>query len=138
MNQRGTLTVEFALLVPALVLFFGLAVGGARVWMARTTVESIAGAAARAAVLERSPSAAVAAAERLSALQATTSGLRCSSLRLSVDTAAFSRPVGVPGIVTTTVICEVPLGDVLVPGWPGTVRVSASASAPLDSYRGRK
>lgn len=138
MNQRGTLTVEFALLVPALVLFFGLAVGGARVWMARTTVEAMAGAGARAAALERTPDAAVTAAEHLAGLQSTTSGLRCASLRLRVDTADLALPVGTPGRITSEVDCDVPLGDVLVPGWPGTVRVSASASAPLDSYRGRK
>ncbi|PKQ31975.1 MAG: pilus assembly protein TadE [Actinobacteria bacterium HGW-Actinobacteria-2] len=138
MSQRGTLTVEFALLVPAIALLFGLAIGGARVWMARSTVETIAGAAARAAVMERSPQSARSAAERLSAIQATTSGLRCASLRLRVDTAAFARPVGTPGSVTTAVVCEVSLGDVLVPGWPGTVSISASGSAPLDSYRGRK
>jgi Flp pilus assembly protein TadG len=138
MNQRGTLTVEFALLVPALVLLFGVAVGGARVWMARTNVESIAGAAARAAVLERSPQAAIDAAQRLGAMQATTSGLRCITLDVSVDTADFSRPVGTPGSITATARCEVPLGDVLVPGWPGSVTVSASSSTPLDSFRGRK
>ncbi|MCE1173828.1 MAG: pilus assembly protein [Propionibacteriales bacterium] len=138
MSQRGTLTVEFALLVPALVLFFGLAVGGARVWMARTTVETMAGAAARAAAMERTPDAAIAAAEHLGTLQATTSGLHCTSLRLRVDTADLALPVGTPGSISAGVDCEVPLGDVLVPGWPGTVRISASASAPLDSYRGRK
>lgn len=138
MSQRGTLTVEFALLVPALVLFFGLAVGGARVWMARTTVETMAGAGARAAALERTPDTAVTAAEHLVDLQSTTSGLRCASLRLRVDTDNLALPVGTPGRITAEVDCDVPLGDVLVPGWPGTVRVSASASAPLDSYRGRK
>ena len=138
MSQRGTLTVEFALLVPALVLFFGLAVGGARMWMARTTVEMMAGAAARAAAMERTPDAAIAAAKHLGTLQATTSGLRCTSLRVGVDTADLARPVGTPGQISADVDCDVPLGDVLVPGWPGTVRVSASASVPLDSYRGRK
>jgi Flp pilus assembly protein TadG len=132
------LTVEFALLVPALVLLFGVVVGGARVWMARTTVENAAGAAARAAVLERSAADAARSAERLAATQATTSGLRCDRLHVSLDSSAFARPVGTPGTVTASVTCQVPLGDVLVPGWPGSVPVSATASAPLDSFRGRK
>lgn len=138
MNHRGTLTIEFALLVPALVLLFGVTVGGARAWLARATVEQMAGAAARTASLERTAGEAVSAARQLAAAQASVGGLRCQTLAIEVDTSVFAQPVGTPGRVNVTVGCEVPLGDVLVPGWPGTLPVSATASSVVDSFRGRK
>jgi Flp pilus assembly protein TadG len=138
MNQRGSLSVEFAILVPALVLLFGATVGGARAWLARSSVEQIAGAAARTASLERTATQAEAAAQRLATIQASVGGLRCDVLTVKLDTTAFSQPVGSTGRVTAVVTCEVPMSDVLVPGWPGSMLVTASSSAVLDSFRGRK
>jgi Flp pilus assembly protein TadG len=138
MNQRGSLTIEFALLVPALVLLFGVIVGGARVWVARSTVEQIAGGAARSASLERTAGEAKQAANQVATVQAQAGGLRCQPLSITVATADFALPIGTPARVGVTVHCDVPLADVLVPGWPGTVGVSASASSVLDRYRGRK
>lgn len=137
MRQRGSLAVEFAILVPALVLLFGLIVGGARTWLARTGVQHMAGAAARAASLERSVDTAQQAANRLAAEQAVASGMRCQPLSVHLDAHALTQPAGTPGRVTATVDCLVPLGDLVVPGWPGTVMVSASAQAVVDTYRGR-
>ncbi len=137
MNQRGSLTVEFAILVPALMLLFGVAVGGARTWMARSSVEQVAGAAARAAALEYTPTAAAAAGERLARAQVAVGDVRCTPLAVTVDAHALNTPAGVPGQVRATADCDVPLSDLLVPGWPGTMRVSASGSAVLDTYRRR-
>lgn len=137
-DQRGSLSLEFVLLVPTLVLLFGLMVGGARTWIARSGVEHLAAAAARGASLERTPAEADAAANRLAAAQAVVGGLRCEPLSVSVDARALGSAVGTPGAVSATVVCAVPLADVLVPGWPGSVDVSATASAVADSYRERK
>ncbi|HAM44806.1 MAG TPA: pilus assembly protein TadE [Propionibacteriaceae bacterium] len=136
-RQRGSLAVEFAILVPALVLLFGLIVGGARTWLARTGVQHMAGAAARAASLERSTDAAEQAANRLAAQQALASGMRCQPLSVQLDAPTLSQQAGTPGRVTATVDCQVPMSDIVVPGWPGTVMVSASAQAVVDTYRGR-
>lgn len=136
-RQRGSLAVEFAILVPALVLLFGLIIGGARTWLARTGVQHMAGAAARAASLERSPDAAQQAANRLAAQQAAASGMRCQQLSVHLDAAALAQPAGTTGRITARVDCQVPLGDIIVPGWPGTVAVSANAEAVVDTYRGR-
>ncbi len=138
MNQRGTLTVEFALLVPSLLLLFGAVIGGGRVWLARDAVEHVAGAAARAASLERTPAQAISAAHRLGEAQARADGLRCQPLGLGVSADAFTRPVGAPGEIRVTARCQVPLADVLVPGWLGVITVEATATSVLDSYRGRK
>jgi Flp pilus assembly protein TadG len=138
MNQRGSLATEFALLAPILLLLFSVAIGGARTWMARAGVEQMAGAAARAASLERTVGQAQQRAGQLATAQAAAGGVRCQVLEVEVDASALSRPVGTAGTVTATVHCEVALADVLVPGWPGSLAVAATASAVVDSYRGRK
>jgi TadE-like protein. len=137
-GQRGSASIEFTVLVPVLVLLFSLLVGGGRVWLARSAVESLAGAAARTASLERDAVAAEAGARRLVEVQAAVSGLRCSTLEVAVDASALSLPAGVAATVTAEVRCDVPMGDVLVPGWPGELMVTAAATAVVDRYRGRK
>ena len=137
-DQRGSLALEFVLLVPALVLLFGVMVGGARAWIARSGVEQLAAAAARGASLERTPAAAEDAANRLVAAQIAVGGMRCVPLSIAVDASVLDSPAGTPGEVSATVACGVPLGDVLVPGWPGSIEVQATATAVADSYRERK
>lgn len=137
-DQRGSSAIEFTLLIPVIVLLFSVLVGGGRVWLARSSVESMAGAAARAASLERDASSALSSARALVAAQAEVSGLRCSRLNTQLDTAAFGLPAGTPGEVLADVRCDVPLADILVPGWPGELVVAAHASAVIDRYRGRR
>lgn len=137
-DERGAAAVELALIVPVLVLLFGLVVGGARVWLARTTVEQVAAGAARAGSLARTPAQAVAAAESLVRSQASADGLRCVELGVHVDARSLTDPPGVPAQVEVEVSCAVELGDLIVPGWPGQLTVSASAFSVVDTYRGRQ
>jgi Flp pilus assembly protein TadG len=137
-DERGSLSLEFVLMVPTLVLLFGVMVGGARTWIARSGLEQIAAAAARGASLERTTSAAEAAANRLATAQAAVGGPRCEPLTVVVDAGALESPAGTPGDVTAIAVCAVPLADVLVPGWPGSVEVTVTARAVIDSYRERK
>lgn len=136
--QRGSVSVEFALLVPVLVLLFGLVVGGARTWLARAAVEQAAGAAARGVSQARDPGSASRIAKELAAAQAAVGGLRCLQLAVTADASALAAGPGRPGMVSATVSCDVPLGDVLVPGWPGVIRVEARAESVVDRFRGRK
>lgn len=137
-GQRGAASAEFAMLVPVLVLLVGLVVGGARTWLARGVVEQAAGAAARGMSQSRSQAEASRTAKDLALAQAAAGGLRCTNLVVDTDASALGLPPGVPAKVSATVRCDVPLGDVLVPGWPGAIRVEASAETVLDRYRGRK
>lgn len=137
-DERGAAAVELALVVPVLVLLLGLVVGGARVWLARTTVEQVAAGAARAGSLARTPRAAVAAAEEVARLQASADGLRCVELGVAVDARDLAQPPGIPGRIEVQVACVVGLSDVIVPGWPGSVTVTASAQSVVDTYRGRQ
>ncbi|MCA0296568.1 MAG: pilus assembly protein [Actinobacteria bacterium] len=138
MRERGAAALEFAMVVPVLVLLFGLVVGGARTWLARGAVEQAAAAAARGVSQARTPGEAERVARDLAAAQAAIGGLRCERWSVDVDAAALTQPPGQPGSVGATVACSVPLSDVLVPGWPGSVDVRATAIAVLDRYRGRK
>jgi Flp pilus assembly protein TadG len=138
MRQRGSVALEFAMLVPVLVLLFGLVIGGARTWLARGAVDQAAAAAARGVSQARTPAEAKRVAHDLAAAQAAVGGLRCDRWTVEVEAGALASPPGQAGSVAATVTCAVPLGDVLVPGWPGSVEVRATASAVLDRYRGRQ
>ena len=124
--------------MPALILLVGLVVGGARVWLARASVDQMAAAAARGASLARGPAEAREDGRRLAAAQAVTDGLRCGSLAVQVDAQGLAAPPGETARVHTQVRCAIGLSDLLVPGWPGAITVSAEASSVIDRYRGRQ
>ena len=136
-TDRGAVTVELTLVVPALVLVLGLLVAGGRIWFARTVVASAAQSAARAASLARSPSAAAADGQEAGRASLATAGLRCASTLVQVQTAAFAVPVGTPATVRATVRCSVPLADVSLPGLPGSLALEGQGAAALDTYRSR-
>ena len=136
-DERGSAAVEITMLVPTLLLTFGLLVVGGRVWFARTTVNEAANASARAASLARSAGEAVTAGRSAGSQSLATGGLRCDTTTVEVNTAAFSVPVGTPATVTSTVSCRVGFGDLLLPGLPGSVDLQASGASALDTYRSR-
>ena len=129
-GERGTGEVLGLVLITPLVVAVALIVVfvGRRVDVA-ATVRSAAAAGAQAAVLERSPAAANAAARIVTTrmLEATPT---CASVRVEVDTGAF-RP---GGSVTVTAVCAVEVSGVeSVTGRP-TWSMS-SAAATVDPYR---
>lgn len=135
--SRGSVSVELALVVPALVLVLGLLVAGGRLWFARTSVTEGAQSAARAGSLARSATAAAAEGAAAGRASLATAGLRCATTSVQVETGAFAVPVGTPATVRATVRCRVPLTDVLLPGLPGSVNLEGQGAAALDTYRSR-
>ncbi len=138
-GDRGmSISVELALLLPALVVIIALFIGAGRLALARISVQQWADSAARTATLARDASSAQSRAHAVVTSDAAGSGLRCAGgWGLTVDTAAFTLPPGREGSVHVTVRCPVTLGDLLLPGVPGTVLVEGSAASTLDRYRGR-
>lgn len=136
--ERGSVTVELTLVVPALVLVLGLLVAGGRLWFARATVVEAAQSAARAASLARTAGAAGADGRAAGHASLSTAGLVCSGTSVQVETAAFAVPVGTPATVRSTVGCTVPLADVVLPGLPGSIRLTGNGAAALDTYRSRR
>ena len=137
-EERGlAAAVEFTLLVPALVLMLGLMIAGGRVWFARTTVVEAAQTGARAASLARTPSAADRDGREAARQSLSTGGLDCASTSVRIDTSGFGIAVGTPASVAAEVACVVSFDDILLPGTPGTIRLSGQRSSALDTYRSR-
>ncbi|MEU5872549.1 TadE family protein [Glycomyces sp. NPDC047369] len=137
-DQRGSASIEMAVVAPAiLALLAGVLIGG-RVNLARQALEAAAYDAARTASLERTASEAN--AQALAAANSTldAQGLSCTDLDVTVSTTGFDVPVGQPATVTATVSCTATFSDVALPGMPGTVPLAASFTSPLDTYRSRQ
>ncbi|HEX8508287.1 MAG TPA: TadE family protein [Propionibacteriaceae bacterium] len=137
-QQRGSASVELALVVPALVLMLGLMVAGGRLWFARTIVVDAAQTAARSASLARTAGQAAADGRSAARQSLATAGLRCDNPSVTISTAAFAAPAGTPASIDSTIICVVPFADVLLPRMPGSVTVTASGTSALDTYRSRR
>jgi len=135
--EAGSAAVELAVLTPGLLLIVALIVAAGRVQAGGGAVESAAHAAARAASLSRTQPAGQSAARAAAQASLTGQHLSCTGLSVTVDTAGLDAPLGRPAQVTATVTCRVGLGDLLVPGLPGTVTESRTFASAVDPYRGR-
>lgn len=136
-GDRGSATLEAAILTPALLMLLGLVVVAGRVEVAGGAVEQAAAAAAREASLARTAPAAQAMASQAGRANLRDRGIRCTQVSVDVDTAEFAIPVGQPGQVRASVACTVALGDLAVPGLPGSRTLRATVTSPLDRYRSR-
>lgn len=135
--DRGSSSVELAVLTPVVLLIVLLAVAAGRVSTAHQAVDHAATVAARDATLARTPavahSAATATANRLLAER----DLTCTHIRLTVATGDFTGGPSMPGRVRVDVACELPLADLALPGLPGNATVTSSFTSVTDPYRGR-
>lgn len=136
-GERGSATLELAIITPAVLLLLGLIVMAGRVGLASGTVEHAATSAAREATLARDATSAIAAARSAVAADLTAQGVACASSSVDVDAAGFAAALGEPATVTVTVSCTVALSDLAVPGLPGSRTMTASATSTLDRYRSR-
>ncbi len=136
-NERGSVTVELTLMIPALILVVGMLVAGGRLWFARSTVVEASQTAARAASLARSAETAGVEGRSAGQQSLATAGLRCSSSSVSINTASFGVPVGTPATVTSAIRCRVSFADLFLPVVPGSIQLSGEGAAALDTYRSR-
>ena len=136
-SDSGSVTLELAILGPALLLLLGLVVAAGRIEVAGAAVEQAASAAAREASIARTASAARAAATSSARQSLRDQGLDCAGLDVTVDTAGFAVAAGLPAQVGVSVVCSVPLSDLAVPGLPGSRTMRAQMASPLDRYRSR-
>jgi Flp pilus assembly protein TadG len=126
-DSAGSMAVEMVLLTPVLLMFTLLVVAGGRYVGVRGDIEAAARDAARAASLERDLGAATAAAADAATVSLDRS-TRCGTPRIGGDFTAG-------GLVTVRLDCSVPYDGLGLIGLGGSVGVSASGSAPLDTYR---
>ncbi|WNM41715.1 TadE/TadG family type IV pilus assembly protein [Micromonospora halotolerans] len=150
-RDRGSVSIEVAVLAPAFIGMMVLAGVAGRTAVADEAVESAAHDAARAASIARDARAGRAAATEAAQRQLDWSGLHCIAppalaFKGSVGSEetsfrdAYGGAAGVPATVTVRVTCTVSFDDLRARGLPLALdgkTVSASFTSPLDTYRSR-
>lgn len=136
-GERGSASLELAVLAPALLALISLIVFGGRVAVAHQAVESAAAQAARSASIARTQPEAAADAESAAWAALNNEGLKCSSRSVSVDTTGFASPVGTPASVSATVTCVVDVTGISLPGAPLQQTITKTMTSALDTYRER-
>ena len=126
-GDRGSMSVELVILAPVMMAFIVLVVACGRYVSVSGDIEAASRDAARAASLERTQDAAEAAADGVAAA-ALEHPERCRPVQLTGDFVAG-------GTITATVSCDVSYADLGLIGLPGSKQLTASSSAPLDTYR---
>ncbi|NUT51416.1 MAG: pilus assembly protein TadE [Saccharothrix sp.] len=128
----GSVAAEVTIAAPFLIMllvFVGVVIH--RGVDARIRIDDAAHQAARAASIERTPTAATAAAQSTAASALSSAGVTCASLSVSTSTGGL-RP---GGTVSVTVSCAVDFGDALILGVPGGKTLSATSVEPVDLWR---
>ncbi|MFF0629930.1 TadE/TadG family type IV pilus assembly protein [Streptomyces sp. NPDC004296] len=135
--DRGSYSVEVAILAPVLIALLGLMIAFGRITDAKGAVDTAARAAARAASLERDAATAQTKAQSAAAAALAGEGVTCHATNVSVDTSGYATDVGTDANVTATIDCTAPLSDIGLPGLPGSKTLSSSWTSPIDTYRAR-
>lgn len=130
-SERGSISVEVAVIAPAFVFLMLLVVYAGKVSEADGNVERAAAEGARAASLRQNPAAAIDDARAVVEANLAAAGVPCSQLDTSVDTSGFEPG----GIVTITVRCDASMADVTLLGVPGTRSFTATSTEVIDTYR---
>jgi hypothetical protein len=129
-RDGGSLSLEFALIAPALFALLSLVFVYGRVAQVNGTIEAGTRDAARSASLARSEDEAMQAAE--SAVRDAVGSGSCGTT-LDVRLEGGFEP-GFP--ITVVATCSYTLSDLGLPGAPGTVRVESRFTSPVDPNRG--
>ncbi|QMU76164.1 pilus assembly protein [Streptacidiphilus sp. PB12-B1b] len=129
-TERGSVAIEAAMLVPVFIVLIALVVAAGRVRTVDGAVAEATRDAARAASLV-APADAVAAGQRAGAATLSNQGLTC---QVSVVPHLNAAP-GQVGTVQATILCEVPVSDLLWSGLTGHVPVKDTFTSVVDSYR---
>ena len=131
-SERGSMSVEVAVIAPAFIFLMLLVVFAGKVSEADGNVERAAAEGARAASLRQDPGSAIADAEAAVAANLASAGVPCTDLTTNVDTSNFEPG----GTVTVTVTCQASMADVTLLGVPGTRTFTATSVEVIDTYRG--
>jgi Flp pilus assembly protein TadG len=132
----GSAALELVILAPVLLALLALVIAAGRVSVAQGSVDAAARDAARQASIALTPRAAKEAGRASAQAALREDGLDCLPV-VAVDTSQFAIPPGQPATVTASVSCSVPLADLALPGLPGSTRLTATFTSPLDIYRSR-
>jgi Flp pilus assembly protein TadG len=131
--DRGTVTVELAgFVLPAMLAVIVISAGLFNLSVSRLDLEFTAAAAARAASLQRTPTAASSAALAAAGTDLAARAITCNSLSVATDVSRWRRG----GSVTVTIACTVSMQRLAgITGIPGRYTKTATSTAPIDAYR---
>lgn len=136
-DDRGLAALELVILAPVIVLLIGFMIAAGRTSIAQGAIDAAARAAARQASVAPSLGAAQHAAYAGARTALRGDGLNCQPIvTLPGVRGAFGSQVGQSVEIHAFVACDVQLSDV-IPGIPGSIRLTASFSSPLDPFRSR-
>ncbi|ALV48051.1 pilus assembly protein [Actinospica acidiphila] len=136
-DDKGSVAIEAAIVVPPLIMFLCLAIAGGRLVTSGAKIDAAAEDAAREASIHRTAASAQSAAQAAAAESLDDQGIACASSSVTIDTSGLSVPVGQVGTVTVTVNCTVNLSDLLLPGVPGSKSLTSTATSVVDAFRSR-
>jgi Flp pilus assembly protein TadG len=131
-GERGSVTTELVIVTPLMLLMLLFVVALGRTAGSRIDINGAASEAARAASIARTPLAAQDAARQTAVAALADQHVTCADLEVATDTTNF-RP---GGTVAVAVRCGVKLGDLTGLRLPSAKTLTATASAPIDRYRG--
>jgi Flp pilus assembly protein TadG len=134
--DHGNAALELVILAPVLLGILGLVIAAGRTTIAQASVDAAARDAARQASISLTPAVAQGTGQASARAALRQDGLDCAPV-VVVNTNQFATPPGEPATVTATVSCTVSLSSLALPGLPGSARLQASFSSPLDIYRSR-
>ncbi|MGW5342904.1 TadE/TadG family type IV pilus assembly protein [Streptomyces sp. NPDC004050] len=137
-GDRGSETIAAAIVTPLLLILLCLAIAGGRIVTSGAKIDAAAEDAARAASISRTYSGAQTEAVAAAGRSLDDQGLHCASTSTSVDASGLAVPVGQVGTVTVTISCTVTMGDLLLPGVPGTKTMTSRFTSVVDAYRSRE
>ncbi|MGW0078930.1 TadE/TadG family type IV pilus assembly protein [Streptomyces cellulosae] len=136
-DDKGSVAIEAAIVVPPLIMFMCLAIAGGRLVTSGAKIDAAAEDAAREASIHRTAASAQSAAQAAAAESLDDQGIACASSSVTIDTSGLSVPVGQVGTVTVTVNCTVNLSDLLLLGVPGSKSLTSTATSVVDAFRSR-
>jgi Flp pilus assembly protein TadG len=143
-GDSGLASIELAILLPGFVLLILLAAYLGRQNVVRTSIDSAAQDAARAASEQRTYNDAQNAATAAARAALDAPGSLCLSGTVTATVQKppdpFAVPAGTASTVFVTVICQVNFGDLAFPGLPvptGNQTLTSTFSSPIDTYRFR-
>ena len=127
-NDDGAAALEFALMLPVILIILAVMIGAGRLWIARSDALAVARSASRQAVLQ--PSASLAADAATNAGQEAAGGYGMNLARLTVNPQG---PFGPGALYRVQVSYVVSLSDLPGLGFlPGSITVSTVATEPID------
>jgi Flp pilus assembly protein TadG len=131
-DERGSLAVEMSIVIPSLLLLFGLVFAYGRAAQVNGVLESGTRDAARSATVARTYSQARERAREVleDALAATPQSCRDSLTVTVSDDFRAGEPI------TVTAGCTYSIADIGLPGAPGSIRPESSFTSMLDPNRG--